>query len=83
MSVSSTAPIVSDQQNAYTHSSSSSAKKDDVKSSPSNTEDGVVLTKTKADRDIVEQKRSEAISLKKSRGDDPEFLEQVDTNFNT
>ncbi|EMR87961.1 hypothetical protein BcDW1_3324 [Botrytis cinerea BcDW1] len=75
MSVNYTAPIESDQQNAYTHSSSSSAKKDDAKSSPSNTKDGVVLAKTKADRDVVEQKRSEAVSLRKSRGDHPEFLE--------
>lgn len=75
MSVNSTAPIEADQQNAYTHSSSSSAKKDYAKSSPSNTEDGVVLAKSKADRDIAEQKRAEAVSLRKSRGDDPEFLE--------
>ncbi|TEY74759.1 hypothetical protein BOTCAL_0070g00260 [Botryotinia calthae] len=75
MSVNSTIPIEADQQSAYAHSSSSSAKDDDLKSSPSTTEDGVALEKTKIDRDIAEQKRAEAVSLRKSRGDDPEFLE--------
>ncbi|TGO61823.1 hypothetical protein BCON_0024g00230 [Botryotinia convoluta] len=77
MLVNSTTPIEADQQSAYAHSSSSSEKSDDAKSSPSITEGGVVLAKTKIDRDIAEQKRAEAVSLRISRGDHPEFLEQV------
>ncbi|KAF7944762.1 uncharacterized protein EAE97_005395 [Botrytis byssoidea] len=50
-------------------------KNDDAKGSSSTTEDGVGLVKAKADRDLAEKKRTEAVSLRKSRGDDPEFLE--------
>ncbi|TGO70332.1 hypothetical protein BOTNAR_0001g00060 [Botryotinia narcissicola] len=77
MSVNSTTPIKADQQSTYKHSSlsSSSEKNDDVKGSSSTTEDGVVLEKAKTDRDLAERKRTEAVSLRKSRGDDPEFLE--------
>ncbi|KAF7931621.1 uncharacterized protein EAE98_004357 [Botrytis deweyae] len=75
MSVIFTSPIEVDQQSTCSHSSSSSEKNDDVKSSPSTIKSGIALAKAKTDRDVAEQKRTEAISLRKSRGDLPEFLE--------
>lgn len=79
MSVNSTTPIKADQQATYAHlsPSSSSEKNDDVKSSSSTTKDEVVLAKAKIDRDVAERTRTEAVSLRKSRGDHPEFLESV------
>ncbi|KAF7901012.1 hypothetical protein EAF00_003233 [Botryotinia globosa] len=73
MSVNSTTPIKADQHSTYKHSSLSSYY--DVKDSSSTTEDGIVLAKAKTDRDLAEKKRTEVVSLRKSRGDDPEFLE--------
>ncbi|KAF7956635.1 hypothetical protein EAE96_003969 [Botrytis aclada] len=75
MSACFTIPFEADQQSVYAHSSSSSERNDDVKSSPSTTEDEIALAKAEIDRDIAEQKRAEAVSLRRSRGDHPEFLE--------
>ncbi|KAF7900357.1 uncharacterized protein EAF01_007659 [Botrytis porri] len=75
MSANSTIPIEVDRLSTYAHSSSSSEKNDDAKNPPSTTEDGIALAKAKMDRDVAEQKRTEAVSLRRSRGDHPEFLE--------